>query len=407
MKGDSIITIMQRILIFFLLASYLILGSLAYTTYFANAETIQNMAHIASESEPYLDQRSTYVVQKGDTLLSAALEMGVDLQEMYCLLPPSFQQDQPLVIGERLSPPLPNSACHRTRDGETISSIAENYNVPLSLLIDIGWNQSVYPALMEMADGSPLPAGIFLRIPVEPKQQETQPVDEEFEQDSVALKRLLQKPVDTQPLGPAQSAEDMADNGATQQPDIKPLVSMVVGIQSKNEQRDDITSGGRASTEDSVEPAAIRNDTYPTFPLRLENGKLEIVGPTPLEWPYGSGEFIWPLQGWLTQDYHTHHRAVDIAAPIGTPIVAVDRGRVTRAGWNEQGYGLFVIIDHNIGYVTLYAHLSEIWVKAGDIVTQGQFLGAVGSTGNSTGPHLHLEIRDFGKRVDPLDFLVQ
>jgi len=221
----------------------------------------------------------------------------------------------------------------------------------------------------------------------------------------------------------ASNDERMLDSSPFQQPDTKPMVAMVVGVQSENEQSDNVISGriprppASAELVEAERPLgqaqvaeqslAIRNDIYPTVPLRLDNDKPEIIGPAPNEWPYGSGEFIWPLQGWLTQDYHVRHRAVDIAAPIGTPIIAVDRGTVTRAGWNEQGYGLFVIVDHNIGYVTLYAHLSEIWVEAGDVVTQGQFLGAVGSTGNSTGPHLHLEVRDFGNRVNPLDFLGQ
>ncbi len=78
---------------------------------------------------------------------------------------------------------------------------------------------------------------------------------------------------------------------------------------------------------------------------------------------------------------------------------------VIRAGWNDQGYGNLVIIDHNIDYLTLYAHLDQIDVAEGDIVAQGQVIGTVGSTGNSTGPHLHFEIRDFGNLTDPLGLL--
>jgi murein DD-endopeptidase MepM/ murein hydrolase activator NlpD len=89
-----------------------------------------------------------------------------------------------------------------------------------------------------------------------------------------------------------------------------------------------------------------------------------------------------------------------------TFVAASDRGVVIRAGWNEQGYGNFVVIDHNIDYITLYAHLTEVLVKEGDIVAQGQIIGTIGSTGNSTGPHLHFEIRDFGRRINPLDLLM-
>ena len=130
-------------------------------------------------------------------------------------------------------------------------------------------------------------------------------------------------------------------------------------------------------------------------------------GVVPENWPYGSGVFQWPLAGWLTQGYRYDHRALDVAAPAGTLVTAADRGVVLRAGWNNQGYGLFVIIDHNIDYVTLYGHLSEVLVQEGQVVAQGELIGKVGSTGNSTGPHLHFEIRDFGRLTNPLEHLVQ
>ncbi len=127
--------------------------------------------------------------------------------------------------------------------------------------------------------------------------------------------------------------------------------------------------------------------------------------PTTVPWPYGSGHFVWPLKGTITQRWSLHHRAIDIAAPWGSPIVAADNGKVIRAGWNTQGYGWLVIIDHGNDYLTLYAHLSSIEVPLGAIVRRGQIIGLEGSTGNSTGPHLHFEIRDFGRLIDPLTLL--
>jgi murein DD-endopeptidase MepM/ murein hydrolase activator NlpD len=133
--------------------------------------------------------------------------------------------------------------------------------------------------------------------------------------------------------------------------------------------------------------------------------RVEDASSMPADWPYGSGEFAWPTYGWITQGYRIGHSAIDVAAYLGTPVTAADRGVVIRAGWSTVGYGQFVVIDHNIDYITLYAHLSEIYVEEGQVVAKGQLLGRVGSTGNSTGPHLHFEIRDFGKRVDPLTLL--
>ena len=95
------------------------------------------------------------------------------------------------------------------------------------------------------------------------------------------------------------------------------------------------------------------------------------------------------------------HSGVDIAMATGTPVGATSAGRVARAGW-AGGYGLLVVIDHGGGIETYYAHLSSLSVRAGDTVQAGQTLGGAGSTGRSTGPHLHYELRVGGRPVDPL-----
>jgi hypothetical protein len=123
------------------------------------------------------------------------------------------------------------------------------------------------------------------------------------------------------------------------------------------------------------------------------------------DWKYGDGKFIWPVAGPISQGSRSGHRAIDIAVPIGTPVKAADRGKVVYAGWNPTGYGFRVVIDHGIDYLTLYAHLSDIYVEAGQIVGKGQVIGVSGSNGNITGPHLHFEIRDYGILVDPLTLL--
>lgn len=98
----------------------------------------------------------------------------------------------------------------------------------------------------------------------------------------------------------------------------------------------------------------------------------------------------------------TEHRAIDYAAPIGTPIMAVADGTITQAGWNG-GYGIYVDIRHNSIYETQYAHLSKLTVSYGDRVKQGDVIGYVGSTGFSTGPHLHYQVKVSGSLVNPLE----
>lgn len=95
------------------------------------------------------------------------------------------------------------------------------------------------------------------------------------------------------------------------------------------------------------------------------------------------------------------HAGVDLAAPTGTPVAASMPGRVSSAGW-ASGYGMLVVVQHANGVETRYAHLSNIRVSAGQMVRQGETVGLVGSTGRSTGPHLHYEIRQNGRPLNPL-----
>ena len=115
---------------------------------------------------------------------------------------------------------------------------------------------------------------------------------------------------------------------------------------------------------------------------------------------------MWPIAPRVSQEFGVNgHPGIDLVASIGTPIAASKGGVVISAGWNNGGYGNLVLIDHGGGIVTAYAHQSQILVSAGQFVSQGQIIGLVGSTGNSTGPHLHFEVRVNGQAVDPLGYL--
>ena len=123
----------------------------------------------------------------------------------------------------------------------------------------------------------------------------------------------------------------------------------------------------------------------------------------PVDQPYLSSSFGWrrhPVTG-----RHTMHEGLDFAAPRGTPIVAASGGVVTEARY-VPGYGKLVEISHGNGLVTRYAHASSIGVKLGEVVTKGQQIATVGSTGRSTGPHLHYEVRIAGHPLDPTLFMV-
>ena len=119
----------------------------------------------------------------------------------------------------------------------------------------------------------------------------------------------------------------------------------------------------------------------------------------------GGGRFIWPTNGSISQYPVWYHQAFDISNRSLPPVVAADRGTVSFIGQLKYGYGNHIIIDHGDGFKTLYAHLSQINVSQGQTVTQGQVIGIVGSTGRSTGPHLHFEVRVGDRPVDPSAYL--
>jgi murein DD-endopeptidase MepM/ murein hydrolase activator NlpD len=286
-------------------------------------------------------------VKPNDTLLTLAVELNLDLADAHCLVAPDFDATQPLVIGELLALLPAFQGCHAIEAGETLEGIARRYGTTAAALRAIAWND--IPA--ELSDITVLPPGGYLRVP---RSIPTTLADETTEP---LLPMILRQPV-----------------------------------------------GTTAAQLRSLDSALLAQGARP---VGGANRNAATLAPVPADWPYGSGAFAWPLYGWLTQDYHGEHRAIDVAAPTGTLVTAADRGRVIRAGWSDQGYGNLVIIDHNIDYVTVYAHLADVLVEEGQIVGQGTPIGRVGSTGNSTGPHLHFEIRDFGRRVDPVGLLLQ
>ena len=121
----------------------------------------------------------------------------------------------------------------------------------------------------------------------------------------------------------------------------------------------------------------------------------------------GTGTFIWPApQHWVSgNNYTAWHPGIDIAAHSGDPIYASDNGVVVYSGSNNWGYGNLVVIDHGNGWQTWYAHNSEIYVACGQNVYQGSVIAAAGSTGHSTGPHLHFETRYQGTLPNPFNVL--
>lgn len=146
---------------------------------------------------------------------------------------------------------------------------------------------------------------------------------------------------------------------------------------------------------------------------RFSPGVAKLYGPgaceKPMDGAVGTGTFTWPtVEHWLSGYDYTpaaNHPAVDFAGSMGNAIYAADNGVIVYAGWNDWGYGNVTVIDHGNGYQTLYGHQSAIKVSCGQSVLKGALIGLMGSTGRSSGPHLHFEMWYNSSHVNPHDFL--
>jgi LysM repeat protein len=161
-----------------------------------------------------------------------------------------------------------------------------------------------------------------------------------------------------------------------------------------------IVPGGKA-----VAAVAARGYVQPKS--AVVTGDQRIIAPSYSSSAPGSGGYVWPSDARIvTQYYGLRHNGLDIAGKIGTKIYAAQAGTVTKAqcGWNG-GYGCYIVIDHGSSMSTLYGHNSVLYVSVGDVVSQGQNIALMGSTGRSTGPHVHFEVRKNLVRINPLQFV--
>ncbi len=168
------------------------------------------------------------------------------------------------------------------------------------------------------------------------------------------------------------------------------------------------SASGRTTSVLGIAPTTSGGLSWPEIPSfgDRQGPDSGVMNPVPIN----SAGWIWPTQGIFSSGYGWRwgrmHKGIDLANNIGTPIVAAKAGRVIRSGWNDGGYGYLVQLQHEDGSSTLYGHNSKILVQVGAVVEQGAVISLMGSTGNSTGPHLHFEIRPPGRgAVNPLPFL--
>ena len=308
-------------------------------------------------------------VQPGDTLASIANQYNISVESLMAFndlttttLHPGDTLKVPYIearggAAETAPNPPPGFRLHILQSGETMSSLAAQFG--LSIAAIVGANPDI-------SSLDRLPAGMELLIP----PGEGLVITLEHDQSILDV-------VQAYGLSPAAIARA---NAIASPEDLQPgKLLFLPGV-----------------------PAVAAMD-------RLSQVRDEEIQARAEENSYG-----WPVHGRLTSFFgrrnlgrgtSSFHRGLDIAAPHGTRVVAARAGTVTFAGWSNQGYGYLVKIRHPGGAESWYAHHSTILVSVGQYVDRGEVIGRVGSTGISTGPHVHFEIHEHGSAIDPMTYL--
>ena len=336
---------------------------------------------------------STYTVTNGDTLWAIATRYDTTINELQQV---NGLQSATINVGQQLYLPTsvggsisaesaqilsgyPNSfKVHSVTQNESLSSIAQKYNLNEDTL------QSANPELM----GPPI-QGTVLRIPPNTGRVLTLQTGESL--ISLSLKYNL---------APSELAKSNGVERLNLLKGQKVFVPIMASVAPQTSS--DISGQSRRNTLYTQQLELLRK-----APTLLDNHNHGHTN--------ANQNYAWPLSssGRLTSNFgyrdlvvngSNFHAGIDLAANIGTPILAAKDGIVTKSGW-LGGYGYAVYINHNDGTQTRYAHMSQILVGQNQYVKQGEMLGLVGSTGISTGPHLHFELRVNGYAVNPLEYL--
>ena len=310
----------------------------------------------------------TYLVKDGDTIGSIAQQFRVNIGTI--LWNNNLSERQFIRPGDTLTIPPVSGLIVKVKKGDTISNLADLYQADATEISDV--NNLTSDAQLALGAQVVIPGGTPAPI------QQTSDQIAYHTQPSVPVHPTIKPP--TRPTQPTIVAVVTAPPVAITPPKEAEPVLVEPGT-SDNEPQ---------PPETNYVPA----DDGSERPPNVDTTKL---APGKLFWPT-SLHSITQYYGWL-------HTGVDIDGDFTSPIYAADDGVVEKAGWNSGGYGLMIFIDHPSGLKTRYGHTSKMFVKVGDHVKRGQVIAMMGTTGRSTGTHLHFEVYIGDKRMNPLGYI--
>jgi murein DD-endopeptidase MepM/ murein hydrolase activator NlpD len=355
-----------------------------------------------------------YTVRPGDTLSQIASRYQVDVRAiMYSsgLKGVSLRPGQVLRIplveasgGEVRLPPAVRA--YVVRRGDTVQSIAKRFDLTILGLVSANPNLKSLDRL-EVGSTLYIPTaepGLLVRLG---RGETIQDLAKRFglSVSEIARANGLSSPTDVQPgdlvLLPGVQAKTAYQRLLRIQEAERKAREEEARRLAEERRRQEEARQRRLAEQRRLEQSRARLQQVQNQPrLRRANAVVAAAG------------YRWPMSNFTVTNYfgrrgafQRFHTGIDLAAPVGTPVYAARAGQVSIAGWSRFGYGLHVIIDHGESHETLYAHMSRIVVRPGQWVDRGELIGYVGSTGWSTGPHLHFELRVGGVVRNPMAYL--